>query len=94
MVRLPDDVQREYDELQEMFATPGWKGLIDGFKREIYQLQAAGFEHARNWGDLREMRGQAKHMAYMIHLEEVVDNEMQEARLAAEQEAEEADDGA
>jgi hypothetical protein len=52
----------EYIErLEETFATPGWKQLIEEARAQLYQYQA----------DVCELRGQVVQLSRLINLEEV-----------------------
>jgi len=56
-----------YTAMLTLTSSREWEFLMDDLKAEVYNLQANGFEDAKDWGDLREMRGYAKALAYLIN---------------------------
>jgi len=85
---LTPDEQKYYDDLDEMFATEGWKNLIEDCTKEIYQLQADALE-AGSWDEVCRLRGRAEQLAYLVNLEAVTETMKQQ--LIAERTAEETD---
>ncbi len=51
---------------------PEWDELVEDLKRMIYEEQAAGFEAATDYPDLRERRGFAKGLAYIVNLRDTI----------------------
>ena len=58
--------------MDTMFATEGWKALIEEAKQEIYQLQADALE-AKSWDEVLVMKGHAERLALLVKLEEISD---------------------
>lgn len=61
-----------FEKLQEVFATEGWKLLIDEAKAQLYQYQADVMQ-AESWDQVCELRGQVTQLSRLINLEEVTD---------------------
>lgn len=61
---------RYFEQLDEMFATQGWRNLVEEAKAQIYQYQADALEVA-NWDRLNEIRGEVLQLARLTNLEEV-----------------------
>ena len=59
-----------YDDMSEMFATTGWKDLIDEMTKEVYEKQADALQ-VGTWEEVCEMRGHAKAYAILINLKEM-----------------------
>jgi hypothetical protein len=59
-----------YDALDEMFATQGWKLLIEEATAQIYQCQADALEQP-SWDNVNVLRGKAMQLAELKNLEEV-----------------------
>lgn len=55
---LTPELNAYFDNLDEMFGTAGWRQLVDGCVKEIYELQANALE-ATSYEELMFMRGQA-----------------------------------
>lgn len=63
--------QREYyDELDAVFALPGWKRIIEDAKAQIYQNQADALE-CSSWDILNVLRGKSLNLNELIVLEEI-----------------------
>lgn len=77
----PEDEQY-YQDMEETFATPGWKRLVEEAKRIIYQFQADALE-ARTYESVCELRGRARQLAELVNLEELTDMSKQQAEAAA-----------
>jgi hypothetical protein len=58
------------DQLEETFATRGWRQLIDEAKAQLYQYQADVLE-ADSWEKVCELRGQVQQLSRLINLEEM-----------------------
>lgn len=67
---LSPDTEQYYLDLEETFATNGWRRLVKEFEQEIYQLQADSLE-AKSWDDLNVAKGKASLLAYLTRLPEV-----------------------
>lgn len=91
---LSPELRKYYDDLGEMFATPGWKNLVEEAKTEIYQMQADALEISPSMGSveyaLGRLQGRAETFNYFSRLEEISDVQRaaleEEARLAASEE--------
>ena len=68
---LTPEQQKEFDEYQEMFATPGWRRLVDTLEKQIYEHQAGALEVA-SWEKVCELRGRATAFAELTNLEDVL----------------------
>ena len=66
-----EDNTKYWDDLEEMFATNGWRQLILELKAEIYQSQADALE-APTWDDVNRFKGRANALAYIANLEQIV----------------------
>lgn len=69
---LSPEQQREYDEYQEMFATPGWRRVMATAEQQIYELQADALE-AKSWEEVCMLRGRASTLAELFNLESTMD---------------------
>ena len=65
-----DDTEKYFDDLEEMFATPGWRNLVEEAKAQIYQFQSDALERP-TWDSVCELRGQVMQLARLVNLEEV-----------------------
>jgi hypothetical protein len=65
-----DDTEKYFDELEEMFATQGWRNLVEEAKAQIYQFQSDALEQT-SWDRVCELRGQVMQLARLVNLEEV-----------------------
>lgn len=75
---LTPELQKYYDDLNETFATEGWKKIVEEAKTEIYQLQADALELSPQGGVsldylLGRLQGRAEQLAYFTRLEEISD---------------------
>lgn len=73
-----EDMTRYYDELDEMFATPGWKNLVGEAKAQLAEWKEI-MPTLRSWDQVNELRGQMLQLARIINLEEVTDMMRQNA---------------
>jgi hypothetical protein len=90
---LTDEEIAFYDAQDEMFATPGWKQLMEDTAKEIYQIQANALE-VKTWEQVCEERGRAKQLAILLRLEEISDvQRMQLIESRKDEELTEQDDG-
>lgn len=91
---LSPELTQYYDQLDEVFALPGWKALVEEAQQEIYQLQADALE-ANSWEDVNFMRGRAFQLALIVNMEATADSQRQlleeEAAILAAEEAENGD---
>ena len=67
---MTQEQEEYYDALEDVFALPGWKILVEEALKEIYTLQAMALE-APSWEVVCELRGQGKALAEFANLEEV-----------------------
>ena len=65
-----DEGIRYFEQLEEMFATQGWRNLVEEAKGQVYQYQADALE-APNWERLCEIRGEVLQLSRIANLEEV-----------------------
>ena len=73
------------DALEEMFATQGWRNLIEEAKAQAYQYQADALE-CKSWEQVCELRGQVLQLSRLVNLEQVTS--MMKAQYLAEREDE------
>jgi len=59
-----------YEDLSEMFATKGWRDLVEEMKKEVYEKQADALD-ATDWGQVCELRGSARTLAILVNLQEM-----------------------
>ncbi len=83
----PED-EKFFNELDDLFAQPGWKKLIEEARNTIYHLQADSLE-AGSWEQVLVNRGRAQQLAEFVNMEETA--AMQKAAMI-EQAAQEAPD--
>jgi hypothetical protein len=74
------------EQLEEMFATDGWRNLVDEAKSQIYQYQCDCFQ-SRTWEEFVELRGRVAQLSSVVNLEEVT--KLMKANYLAELEADE-----
>lgn len=82
---ITPEQQREFDEYQEMFATPGWRRLVNALDSQIYEHQASALE-ARNWETVCHLRGRAEAFAELSNFEDSIQlqfNQLKEAEDAS-----------
>jgi hypothetical protein len=75
---LTPEQQKFFDDLEEMFAMPAWKALVEEAKRTIYHLQAEALE-AGSFEEVCIKRGRAQQLAEFINMEEMM--ELQKAEV-------------
>jgi hypothetical protein len=78
----PED-QQYFQDMEETFATQGWKRLVEEARKLIYNIQADALE-ARSYEQVCEMRGRAGQLAELVNLEELTDLQKQQALAAPE----------
>ena len=61
---------RYYEELEEMFATPGWRNLIKEAADQLTEWKEL-MPQLRSWDQVNELRGQMLQLARLINLEDV-----------------------
>lgn len=61
---------RYYEELEEMFATPGWRNLVKEATDQLNEWKEL-MPQLRSWDQVNELRGQMLQLARLINLEEV-----------------------
>jgi hypothetical protein len=88
---LSPEENRYYDDFDDMFATAGWKRLIQEVKEEIFNLQADALD-LPSWDRVKENKGRALQLAYMLGYENVLRN--QKSNRILDLEADEIDDAA
>lgn len=59
-----------FNDLEDMFGTPGWRNLVDDAKREIYELQATALE-AASYEEIMFMKGQAEVLNRIVNLRDI-----------------------
>lgn len=67
---LTPEQEEYFDALEDVFAMPGFKMLVDEAHKQIYQYQAMALEQP-SWDAVNELRGRAKQLAEFTNLEEV-----------------------
>lgn len=72
-----------YNDLEELFATSGWKKVIEDAQAQIYQFQADALEQP-NWDAVNVLRGRALQLNELTLLEDI--SMMQKAELESEDE--------
>jgi hypothetical protein len=75
---LTPEQEEYYDALEDVFALPGWKLIIEEATKEIYNIQANMLE-VSSWERVCELRGEAARLAEFTRLEEV--SRLQKAML-------------
>lgn len=68
---LTPDQQQFFDDMEELFATRGWKRLMEEANSTIYALQADALE-AKTWEQVLVMRGKAEQLAELANMEDTV----------------------
>lgn len=67
-----DITQAEFNEaVLEVTGGPNWDVVKKGLANDIYQTQASALD-AADWGQVCELRGFARGIAYMMNLREAV----------------------
>ena len=61
---------RYYEELEEMFATPGWRNLVKEASDQLTEWKEL-MPQLRSWDQVNELRGQMLQLARLLNLEEV-----------------------
>lgn len=69
MALTPEQIEY-YDSLDEMFATKGWRLLIEEATAQVYNLQADALEQP-SWDHVNVLRGKAMTLSELINFEEV-----------------------
>jgi hypothetical protein len=67
---LTPEQEEYFDKVEDVFAMPGFKVLVEEAKAQIYELQAQALEQP-SWEAVCELRGRAKQLAEFTRLEEV-----------------------
>lgn len=80
---LTQEQKDYYDDLDEMFATSGWKRLMSDAEAQIYQNQADALEQP-NWDAVNVLRGRSLQLNELTLLEDI--STMQRAALEVEDE--------
>jgi len=65
---LTHEQKEYYDQLDEVFALPGWKKIVEEATATIYQNQADALE-APSWDMLNVLRGKSLALAELTNLE-------------------------
>jgi hypothetical protein len=60
---------REFDDFEEMVATPGFKRMVEQARKTIYQYQADALE-APSWERVCILRGKAEALAELVNFED------------------------
>lgn len=66
-----DETLRYFEELEEVFATKGWKHLVAEARQQHDEFVRQAALDAKEWGEVCELRGQAMQLARLVNLEEV-----------------------
>lgn len=75
---LTPENQKFFDDMEELFAMPAWKTLIQEAERTIYHLQAEALE-AGSFEEVCVKRGRAQQLAEFVNMESLM--ELQKAEL-------------
>jgi hypothetical protein len=67
---LTNEQRQYYDELDAVFALPGWKQIVSDAEAQIYQNQADALE-SKTWDEVVELRGKSLSLNELIKLEMV-----------------------
>ena len=67
---LTRDQEEYFEALEDLFAMPGWKLLVEEAEKQIYQYQALSLEQP-SWEAVCELRGRAKQLAELVNMESV-----------------------
>ena len=81
---LTQEQQEYYEDLDEMFATKGWKRLVEEAKKQIYQYQSDALEQP-DWDSVNVLRGRAQQLNELVLLEDI--SLMQKAQLEVDDDA-------
>lgn len=84
MVEVKDPL-KYIEELEEMFATPGWRNLIDEAREQLNQYKDEALT-LPTWERVCETRGQALQLARLLNLPDMI------AMMRSNLEAEDADE--
>lgn len=80
---LTPEAQKFFIEMEELFATPGWKTLVQEAERTIYHLQAEALE-AGNFEEVCVKRGRAQQLAELVNMEPNI--ELQKSEIVRQDE--------
>lgn len=65
---MTDELEAYYDDLREMFATPGWRRLVQDFDDNL--LHVNSIVNTKDANDMWFRKGQANVILSIINLEE------------------------
>lgn len=71
-----------FEKMITLTGYPEWNDFIKELENEIYQLQCNALEDADDYADLRERRGYAKALAYIVNFRDTI---KRQSAIAAEQ---------
>lgn len=80
---LTPEQEEYYDSMEELFATKGWRLLVEDAKAQIYQYQADALEQP-TWDHVNMLRGKGMQLAELVNFEDTT--LMQKALLETEDE--------
>lgn len=83
-----DETIEYFEELQEMFATKGWKNLTAEARSQLYQYQNDILE-VDSWDKVCEIRGEVRQLSRLLNLEEMIALLKEQAARQALEDAEE-----
>lgn len=61
--------QEQFDDaVLALTGDPNWDIITQGLANDIYQTQASVFDSAHDWGQVMELKGFARGLAYVVNL--------------------------
>lgn len=67
---IKEDDTKYLDTMEDMFAHPGWKLLVEECLRMVYQLQADALDKT-TWEEVNIIRGRAQQLNEIIRMKEM-----------------------
>ena len=67
------------EAILEVTGMRAWDIIKKGLEHDIYNTQARAFD-AQNWGDVKELKGFAQGLSYVIGLRELVSAQVEQAK--------------
>jgi hypothetical protein len=69
---MDKEIEQYYDNLQDMFMTAGWKGLIEELSGNALHINSV--DATKNNEDLYFRKGQLNILSFIINLESTIDH--------------------
>jgi len=79
---MDQETQQYYDAYFSLFRQQGWKQLLNDFSGNVGQINSV--EAAKDADDMFFRKGQLNILGYLINLENIMENNYQEASKDAE----------